>query len=119
MLHLNTTESAASESATSFTDIRPQWRMLAKERKITKEDIAALCLYRSLIKGGIKEDTLARLRKSFKPISSQIKLDNGAYPYGSLQEAIRMVKYSNLAQWLTKDEAALLHSLGQNVLKDI
>ena len=112
-------EQEAPASTPSFTDIRPQWKKLATERKITKEDIAALCLYRSLIKGGIKEDTLARLRKSFKPITNVTKLENGAYPWGSLQEALRMLKYSNVATWLTKDELALLQSLGQSVLKDI
>lgn len=119
MLHLNTTDSAVSENTVSFTDIRPQWKLLAQKREITKEDIAALCLYRSLIRGGATEETVARLRKSFKPVTSPVKLANGAYPNGSLEEAIRMVKYSTVASWLTKDEAALLHSFGQHVLKEI
>lgn len=112
-------EAIASQTEVTFTDIRPQWRELAAKRKITKEDIAALCLYRSLLKGGNTEDTLARLRKSFKPITNIVKLDNGAYPYGSLQEAMRMLKYSTVTTWLTETETKMLYSFALVILKEI
>lgn len=118
MMNFENTEAQASPAVT-FTDIRPQWRKLAAERKITKEDIAALCLYRSMLRGGEKEDTLARLRKSFKPVTNIVKLDNGAYPYGSLQESLRMLKYSTVITWMTSEEAALLLSLAKSIEKEI
>lgn len=118
MLNLINQEAVASTTV-SISDIRPQWKALAADRKNTKEDIVALVLYRSMLKGGVKEDVLARLRKSFKPITNIVKLDNGAYPYGSLQEALRMVKYSTVIQWLTPDEGKALLALAQDALKDV
>jgi len=85
-------------------DIRQNWKALAAERKITREDIAALNLYRTLIKEQGKEEAISRLRKSFKPITNSIKLENGAYPYGSLESAIWGIKYSTFITWLEKEE---------------
>ena len=103
-----TTEAQASTTQATFKDIRPQWKTLAQERKITKEDIAALCIYRSLIKGEGKEGAISRLKKAFKPITNTTKLENGADPQGALKSAIWSIKYSKFAEWLDKDELAAL-----------
>jgi len=90
-------------------DIRQNWKALAAERKITSQDIAALCIYRALHKEQGKEGSIERLRKSFKPITNTIKLDNGAYPYGALSSALWMVKHSTLITWLDEaDQKAML-----------
>lgn len=93
-----------SEAAKPIKDIRPQWKALAAAREITKEDIAALCVYRALRKEQVPEGAKSRLHKSFKPITNKVKLENGAYPYGSLETALNSIKYSNFAKWLDEDE---------------
>jgi hypothetical protein len=98
-----------------MTDIRQQWKALAAERKITREDIAALALYKSIIKGQGKEDAIARLRKSFIPITNPIKLENGAYPYGALESALWSVKYSTVYSWLQEDEKEKLVALAKEI----
>jgi len=101
---INTT----SEAAKPIKDIRPQWKALAADRKITREDIAALCIYRALRKEQVPEGAKSRLHKSFKPITNKVKLENGAYPYGSLETALNSIKYSNFAKWLNEDELKLM-----------
>ncbi len=95
-----TQEATASTTQVAFKDIRPQWKTLANERKITKSDIAALCIYRSLVKGEGKEGAISRLQKAFKPITNPVKIENGAYPYGSLESALWSIKYSNFIEFL-------------------
>jgi hypothetical protein len=112
-----TIETPVSDTQIAFTDIRPQWKALAADRKITKEDIAALCFYRSLIKGAITEDALARLRRSFKPITNLTKIENGADPIGARKDASRMVKYSTVFTWLSESEQKLLLAFSIDVLK--
>ena len=85
-------------------DIREQWKAHAAARKITKEDIAALCIYRALIKDQIPDGAKSRLHKSFQPITNAKKLANGAEPYGSLNASLNSIKYSIFAQWLDKEE---------------
>lgn len=92
----------------SFKDIRPQWKILAQERKITSEDIAALCIYRAMIKGQVPELAIAKLNKAYNPITNATKLANGAEPMYARQIAINSVKYSNLAKWLSPDELKAL-----------
>lgn len=89
-------------------DIRPQWKALAASRQITKEDIAAYCIWKSLYNDQIPESTKERLLKSFSPITNKIKLENGADARGALRVAINSLKYSNVAQWLDEDELKLL-----------
>lgn len=98
-----------------MTDIRQQWKALAAERKITREDIAALALYKTLFKGQGKEDAIARLRKSFISITNLIKLQNGAYPYGALESALWSVKYSAVYSWLQEDEKEKLVALAKEI----
>lgn len=102
----DTTEATtqAPEAAKPIKDIRPQWKALAAAREITKEDIAALCVYRAVRKEQIPEGAKTRLQKSFKPITNKVKLENGAYPNGALETALNSIKYSNFAKWLDKEE---------------
>jgi hypothetical protein len=85
-------------------DIREQWKAHAAARKITKEDIAALCIYRALIKEQMPEGAKSRLHKAFQPITNARKLANGTQPYGSLDASLNSIKYSIFAQWLDKEE---------------
>jgi hypothetical protein len=103
-----TQEVTASTTQATFKDIRPLWKALAKERKITKEDIAALCIYRAMVKGEVPEGAKTRLQRAFKPITNTTKLGNGARPYGALESAVWSIKYSKFAEWLDKDELAAL-----------
>lgn len=106
----DTTEAntTTSEATKPIKDIRPQWKALAAARKITKEDIAALCIWRALYKEQVPEGAKTRLHKAFKPITSRVKLENGAYPYGALETALNSIKYSNFAKWLDADELKVL-----------
>ena len=103
-----TIETSVSQTPVSFKDIRPQWKALAQERKITKEDIAALCIYRALVKGEVPEGAKTRLHKAFRPITNQIKIANGAAPYAALDTALYSLKYSAFAKWLSEDEMKAL-----------
>lgn len=103
MLNLFNTE-ATSEQTRTLKDIRPLWKARAAERKITKQDIAALCIYRAMIKGEVTEGAKSRLHKSFAPITNEVKLANGAAPYGSLETALYSIKYSCFAEWLDAEQ---------------
>jgi hypothetical protein len=85
-------------------DIRTQWKALAAARKITREDIAALCIYRAMLKEQVPEGAKSKLHKSFKPITNAAKLANGAYPYAALESAVNSIKYSAFANWLDEAE---------------
>ena len=85
-------------------DIRTQWKALAAARNIKSEDIAALCIYRALLKEQVPEGAKSRLHKSFKPITNANKLANGAYPYGALETAVNSIRYSTFASWLDEEE---------------
>ena len=102
----NVTEAQTEQAQKSFTDIRAKWKALSADRKITKEDVAALCIYRSLIAGEGKEGAISRLKKAFKPITNPVKLENGMDPYGAMKSAIWGVKYCTVLTWLTPSEAA-------------
>lgn len=110
-----TNEAQASTTQSTFKDIRPQWKALAQERKITSSDIAALCIYRSLIKGEGKEGAISRLEKAFKPISNPVKIENGAHPYGSLQSALWSIKYSNFIEWLDEPQKAGIIAMAKDI----
>jgi hypothetical protein len=97
-------------------DIRTQWKALASAKNITSEDIAALCFYRTIYKEHTLDEGLARIRKSFKPITNSSKLENGAYPYGSLQLSLRNIKYSTLVSWLDEDDKLKIIAMAKDVL---
>lgn len=109
-------EAAATTSTQpAFKDVRPQWKALANERKLDSADMAALCIYRSMIKGEGKEGAISRLRKSFKPITNPIKLENGAYPFGSLASALWRIKYSTFIGWLDVDTQTALLAIAKDI----
>jgi len=110
-----TQEAQASTTQTTFKDIRPQWKSLAAERKITKEDIAGLCIYRALVKGEGKEGAISRLKKAFKPVTNPVKIENGAYPYGSLASALWSVKYSTFVQWLDEKDRDSIIAIAKDI----
>lgn len=85
-------------------DIRNQWKALAADRKITREDITALCLYRALVREQGKPGAIARLSRSFRAITNPTKLANGAEPLGSLETSLWRIRNSTLFSWLEKPE---------------
>jgi hypothetical protein len=100
-------------------DIRQNWKALAAEHKVTREDIAALCIYRALVKNQGKEGAISRLRKSFIPVTNPIKLQNGAAPYHALSVALWCVKYSAVYAWLDETEKQVLFELAKEIkIKD-
>lgn len=96
-------------------DIRQQWKALAAERKIKSEDIAALCIYRALVKNEGKEGAIARLRKSFNPVTNTIKIQNGAAPYYALSVSLWRVKHSSLFSWLSDEEKETLVAISRDI----
>lgn len=100
-------------------DIRQNWKALAADRKIKSEDIAALCIYRALVKEQGIEGALSRLRKSFKPITNPIKLANGADPNLSLKNALWSTKYSAFKDWLPEEEIEQVWEMAYAIRKDL
>jgi hypothetical protein len=111
-----TTEAQASTQV-SNTDVREKWKALAAARKITSSDIAALCIYRSVLRGEGAAGAESRLRKSFFPITNQVKLDNGAAPFGSLKNALGLSRYSTFFSWLTPSEQESMQNIAQELYK--
>lgn len=85
-------------------DIRQQWKAHAASKKITSQDIAALCIYRALVKEQGQEGALSRLQKSFTPITNPVKLANGQAPSAALKFALWYVGQSVMVDWLTEEE---------------
>lgn len=96
-------------------DIRQQWKALAEKREIKSEDIAALCIYRALVKNEGKEGAISRLRKSFNPVTNPVKIENGAAPYFALSTALWSVKYSTLLVWLDEEDKAAVVALSKEI----
>jgi hypothetical protein len=96
-------------------DIRQNWKALAAKRLITKEDIAALCIYRALVKEQGKEGCISRLRKSFIPITNQKKLNNGQYAYSSAYYALLHVKYSTVMSWIDEEDKEKVLALAKEI----
>ena len=111
-----TTEAQAS-TQTSNTDVRENWKALAADRKITSSDIAALCIYRSMLRGEGATGAESRLRKSFFPITNKVKLDNGAAPFGSLNSALWQIRHSTFFSWLTPLEQEAMWNIVQELRK--
>lgn len=105
-------------------DIRQAWKAIAADRKITSTDIAALCIYRTLLKEQGVAEAVARLKKSFSPVSNSVKLANGAAPYYSLHLALKSIQFSvyknsTLARWLPEEEYGRVQDLARQALKEI
>jgi hypothetical protein len=95
--------------------VKAIWKTLADAKKITSQDVAALCLLRSL-KSNDTENTRARLLRAFKPITNKIKLENGAAPFGALELALRWLKYSEFAKQLPEDTQKQMEALAKETL---
>ena len=100
-------------------DIRQQWTALAAAKQITRQDIASLCIYRSLVKEQGKDGALSRLQKSFTPVTNKVKLENGAHPQHALRNALWLIKQSSLWSWLETDEQRSLEILSKELSKEI
>ena len=107
-----------------------KWKQLSNDRKISRYDMALYCLSKAIL----KDDSLSRARyflsKSFTPVTKQIKLDNGAHPYGSLYEALdgisaslktpcyraeRWLPHKDLLEALTDDDLLKITGLIQSL----
>lgn len=123
------TEVAIPIKNSDSKEIKKNWKNLSKEKRITKQDIATLCLYRSLFipdtsdktrellaYGTDKNGAIQRLKKSFQPITNSVRLNNGEHPYRSLLQALSMVRYSTMFDWLTENEQVKLLALS-NLIK--
>lgn len=97
--------------------VKAVWKKLADAKLISAQDIAALCLLRSL-KSSDTENTKVRLHRAFTPITNKIKLENGAVPYGSLEKSLRWIKYSEFAKQLPTDTLKEMESLAKEVLNE-
>jgi len=98
-------------------DIRNLWKAHAATKTITREDIAALCLYRTLVQEQTAEDAKQKLFRSFSPISSPTKLANGSRPYDAMTYALGTVRYSVFAKWLDADDFARIEELAKETRK--
>ena len=107
------TPDATVSEPKKLKDIRPLWKARAADRKITSSDIAALCIYRALVKDQVPEGAKTRLGKAFSPIKNEVKLANGAAPYAARDIAVAYIKYSIFAEWLDADEMKLLLDAAQ------
>ena len=96
-------------------DIRQNWKDLAKTKAITKQDIAALCIYRTLRKEESKEQAIERIRKSFIPITNSTKIANGAHPYWALQESMYSLKSSKIYSWLDDEDKEKFLALAKEI----
>ena len=97
----------------NMTDIRSIWKKLSSEKKLTRGDIATLCIYKAL-KKGVPEAAKTYLRKSFQPITNSNKLNNGAYPYYGMYNALHDVngyRPSIIFQLLTPEEQGQVASV--------
>lgn len=71
----------------------PTWKQIAHEKQLTRYDMAFYCLSKSLrLKGDALEMAKSQLRKSFSPVTKEIKLANGAKPYGTLYDALSALR---------------------------
>ena len=95
--------------------VKAIWKKLADARTISAQDIAALCLLRSL-KSSDTANTRARLHRAFSPITNKIKLENGATPYGSLERALRWLRYSDFAKQLPEATMKEMEALAKETL---
>jgi len=99
-------------------DIRPQWKKLSADKKIQASDMAALCIYRSYVKGEGKEGAISRLKKSFYPITNTVKLENGAAPNGALLSALWTIRNSTFISWLPETDAKYLIEIGKEIYRE-
>lgn len=109
------TEDQRAANRAEYAAVKAIWKKLADARTITCQDVAALCLYKS-IKLGLTDDTKARLHRSFKPITNQIKLQNGCTPFEALEKSLRWLKYSEFAKQLPEETQKQMEALAKETL---
>jgi hypothetical protein len=109
------TEEQRAANRAEHAAVKAIWKILADARTISAQDIAALCLLRSL-KSEDTENTKARLHRAFSPITNEIKLKNGSTPYGSLERALRWLKYSEFAKQLPEATLKEMEALAKETL---
>jgi hypothetical protein len=119
---IENTPEANLDAPKSYTDIREKWKAFAATRRISSPDIAALCIYRSIIRGEGKEGAIARLKKSFTPVTNTNKLNNGVMPNNGLFFALVTLKCTfrpkyapNVLQWLTEEERAEISEIAGSI----
>jgi hypothetical protein len=117
-LHTTAKTEESADTVLPFTDIRPQWKELANKKAVSSSDMAALCIYRSLVKGQGKEGAIGRLQKAFRPITSPIKLKNGVIPHMAVKFSLYSVGRSTVVEWLTKEELSALVTMAQEIAKE-
>lgn len=109
---------SVADKPETFQDIRRNWKSLADKKDISSADMAALCVYRSLIKGQGKEGAISRLRKAFRPITNPVRLANGTDAHMSVKSSLRGIPYSTFAGWLTKEELKDVTTMAQEIAKE-
>lgn len=112
-----TNQATEEKTQPVFTDTRAKWKARAAVRIITSSDIAALCIYRSIKQDEGVEGAKSRLRKSFCPITNPVKLNNGAAPFASLNNALWATRGSVFCSWLTADEQAKVWAIATELRK--
>ena len=133
---ITVTEATAEETPKAFTDIRPQWKELAGKKELTSSDMAALHIYRAIVKGEGLEGAKSRLKKAFRPITSEKKLINGAQAWGGYQAALHGISYlswrynaetrkganvkvyTTAATWLNESELKTLLEIAEQLKKE-
>ena len=133
---ITVTEAVAEETPKTFTDIRPQWKELAGKKCLSSSDMAALHIYRAIIKGEGAEGAKSRLKKAFKPVTCPRKLGGGAHPWGGYQAALYGISYlswrydaetrkganvrilTTAATWLNESELKTLLEIAEQLKKD-
>ena len=97
-------------------DIRTLWKARAAAKAISSLDLAALCIYKSLLaeEEGL-EGASTRLHKAFTPVTNPRKLANGCTPYSTAQSAILFAYRSTVATWLDREDLDKLQARGQAI----
>jgi len=69
-----------------------KWKQLAKEKKLTRYDMAFYCLSKAMRYDESLKLAKKFLSEAFTPVTKKIKLDNGAQPYHSLYDALWIIQ---------------------------
>lgn len=94
-----------------MNSIKSLWKQLASESSFTATDIAALCLFRSMVAESPVDSAVCQLLQAFSPVTNPVKLSNGRLPYQSLVDALgsyRLSKSPLVSQQSTEDQQTFL-----------
>ena len=98
-----------------MNEFQKQWKQRAEKKLITSIDMALLALVRASKKDKPFEQASFYLLKSFKPITNQKKINNGAYPYFALWMAVRYFDRSPLLSLLDEETISKIKVLAANI----